>query len=159
MSKFCQSCGKELDDEARYCNACGAAQSSQQSSQQNGQQSAAGGEVPPSGSGAAYAANEVFSKDDIEKNKVVAGLAYLIFFLPLIACPDSAFGRFHANQGLLLLIASVGLGIALGILPFLWVIGWIFYIGIFVFAIMGLVNGLNGKAKELPLIGKYRILR
>jgi len=155
MSKFCPSCGKELDDEARYCNACGAAQSSQQ----NSQQSSTGSDVPPSGPGAAQAGNEVFSQDDIEKNKVVAGLAYLIFFLPLITCPESAFGRFHANQGLLLLIASVGLGIALGILPFLWVVGWIFYIGIFVFAIMGLVNGLNGKAKELPLIGKYRILR
>ncbi len=38
-----------------------------------------------------------FSAEDIEKNKTMAGLAYLIFFLPLIASPDSAFAKFHAN--------------------------------------------------------------
>jgi hypothetical protein len=41
----------------------------------------------------------VFDQADIEKNKTMAGLAYLLFFLPLVACPDSPFGRFHANQG------------------------------------------------------------
>lgn len=30
----------------------------------------------------------VFDKEDVEKNKVMAGLAYIIFFLPLVACPE-----------------------------------------------------------------------
>ncbi len=30
-----------------------------------------------------------FEAQDIEKNKVIAALAYLIFFLPLLAAPDS----------------------------------------------------------------------
>ena len=50
---------------------------------------------------------ETFDPADIEKNKTMAGLAYLIFFLPLIVCPDSKYGKFHANQGLLLLITSI----------------------------------------------------
>jgi uncharacterized membrane protein len=103
---------------------------------------------------------EAFDKADIEKNKTMAGLAYLLFFLPLVTCPDSPFGRFHANQGLLLLIFGIGGSIILTIIP---VLGWILlpFFGIFYFVliIMGLVNGLNGKAKELPLIGKYRILK
>jgi len=159
MSKNCQSCGKEIADDAQFCNACGAPQASQQT------QSGNSAPPPPNygsapNQGAAYTANETFSSEDIEKNKVVAGLAYLIFFLPLVAAPESAFGKFHANQGLLLLIVSVIGGIVLGIIPLIgWIIMPIFYVAVLVFGIMGLVNGLNGKAQELPLFGKYRIIR
>lgn len=102
----------------------------------------------------------LFTKEDIEKNKVISALAYIIFFLPLIACADSQFGKFHANQGLLLLITGVGGSIVLGIIP---VIGWIllplFSFAVFVIGIIGLINALNGKPKELPVIGKYRIIK
>lgn len=97
---------------------------------------------------------------DIEKNKTIAGLAYIIFFLPLIACPDSPFGRFHANQALLLWILGAGGSIILTIIPIIgWIILPLFGIFVFVLAIMGLINGLNGKAKELPLIGKFRLIK
>lgn len=104
--------------------------------------------------------NTEFTTEDIQKNKTMAGLAYIIFFLPLIACPDSKFGRFHANQSLILLIISVAGNIVFNFLP---VIGGILlsvlWIAVAVFAIMGLLNGLNGKAKELPFIGKFTILK
>lgn len=103
---------------------------------------------------------ENFDQADIEKNKVIAGFAYIIFFLPLLTCPDSKYGRFHANQGLLLFILSVAGSIILSIIP---IIGWLllplFSIAILIFAVMGLINGLNGKAKELPIIGKFRLLK
>ncbi len=105
-------------------------------------------------------ATESFDPADIEKNKVFAGLAYIIFFLPLLACADSRYGRFHANQSLILFILSIGGTIILTIIP---IIGWlllpVFSIFIFVFALLGLINGLTGKAKELPLIGKFRLLK
>ena len=97
---------------------------------------------------------ETFDPADIEKNKTMAGLAYLIFFLPLIVCPDSKYGKFHANQGLLLLITSIVGTVVLSIIP---IIGWVlllFYpLVILVLGIMGLVNGFSGKAKPLPIIG------
>jgi uncharacterized membrane protein len=100
-----------------------------------------------------------FDPGDIEKNKTMAGLAYIIFFLPLVACPDSKFGKYHANQGLLLLILGFAGSIILSMIP---IIGWlllpIFSLFILILAIMGLVNGLGGKVKELPLIGKYKLL-
>lgn len=103
---------------------------------------------------------EFFDPADIEKNKTIAGLAYLIFFLPLISCPDSRYGKFHANQGLLLLIFGLVGSFFLGLIP---IIGWllaIFYpIVILVFGIMGLVNGFQGKAKRLPLFGKINIIK
>lgn len=105
-------------------------------------------------------AEETFDPVDIEKNKTIAGLAYLIFFLPLIACPDSKFGRYHANQALILFILSVAGTIILSIIPFIgWLLLPIFSIGIFVFLVMGLLNGLAGKAKELPIVGKYKLIK
>lgn len=102
----------------------------------------------------------IFDPEDIEKNKTMAGLAYIFFFLPLLACPDSQFGRFHANQGLLLLILALGGNMILMIIP---IIGWmlmpIYALGILILAIMGLVNGFSGKAKNLPIIGKFRLLK
>jgi uncharacterized membrane protein len=105
-------------------------------------------------------ASEVFDQADIEKNKTIAGLAIIIFFLPLIVCPESRFGRFYANQGLLLFILSVGGSIILSLIPFVgWMLLPLYSIGILVLAILGLVNGLSGKAKELPLIGKFRLIK
>lgn len=101
-----------------------------------------------------------YTPEDIEKNKTMAGLAYLLFFLPLIACPESEYARFHANQSLLLLILGIAGNVILGIIP---VIGWmllpVFGLGVLALFIMGLVNGFGGKAKRLPLIGRFDILK
>ena len=92
-----------------------------------------------------------FEQADIDSNKTMAGLAYLIFFLPLIVCPQSKYAKFHANQSLILLIFAIMGNIILGIIP---IIGWIllpvFALLVFILAIMGLVNGFSGKAKRLP---------
>lgn len=102
----------------------------------------------------------LFSAEDIEKNKVISALAYILFFLPLIVCPDSPFGKYHANQGLLLLIVSIAGNIILSIIPFIgWVLIPLFTLAIFVLAILGIVNAAGGKAKELPVFGKYRIIK
>lgn len=102
----------------------------------------------------------LFAAEDIAKNKVVSALAYLIFFLPLIVCPDSPFGKFHANQGLLLLIAGVVGSVALIVIPFIgWILLPLFSLAVFIFAVIGLAGALNGRAKDLPLIGQYRILK
>lgn len=115
---------------------------------------------------------------DIEKNKVISGLAYFLFFLPLIACPESKYGRFHANQALLLLIIAIGgsiistiisgifgvigwaiwqLIVVLGFISFIiWLVVWLV---VAVVGIIGLINGFTGKAKELPIVGKFRIIK
>ena len=104
--------------------------------------------------------NMEFELDDIEKNKTMAGLAYFIFFLPLIAAPESKFAKFHANQGLLLLILGVAGNLILGMIP---ILGWLlmvpFGILVLVLGIIGLMNGFGGKVKELPMIGKFRIIK
>lgn len=120
-----------------------------------------------------------FSKADIEQNKVMAILSYFGFLviIPILAAKESKFARYHANQGLILFIAMIGWSIADYILTaILRALLWrsmglweiyslcstvlnLVYIVFTVLAVIGIVNALNGKAKELPVIGKYKILR
>ena len=108
---------------------------------------------------------------DIEKNKFISCLSYLgiLFFLPLVACPDSKFGRFHANQGLVLLVLSIACTIATSIISsifswiFLWwlasIITYLVRLALIAIAILGIFNTYNGKAKDLPFAGTLRIIR
>jgi uncharacterized membrane protein len=105
---------------------------------------------------------------DIEKNKMYGGLAYFLFFLPLVACPESKYGRFHANQGLILLILGVATSILINLLAlvFTWRLWWlttllsaVLGITILAIGIIGLINGFSGKAKDLPIVGKIRIIK
>jgi len=102
----------------------------------------------------------VFTAEDIEKNKVISAFAYFIFFLPLIACPNSAYGKFHTNQALLLLIVGVVGNVILSIIPIIGAILLpLFSLAVFIFGIIGFVNALNGKAQQLPIIGQYIIIK
>ena len=109
-----------------------------------------------------------YDKNDIEQNKIMAVLAYIswLVLIPIFAAKDSKFARFHVNQGIVLAIAETICWIILGILKKLPLIGWIFALvdGLFslvcvIFAIIGIVNAVNGRAKELPIVGKYRIFK
>ena len=106
-----------------------------------------------------------FDSKDIADNKGMAVLAYIgiLFLIPLLAAPNSRFARFHANQGLVLFLAEVVLGAAGGVLGLIPFVGWIISgaIGIvcLAFMIIGIVNAANGKAKELPLIGSFKLIK
>jgi len=113
-----------------------------------------------------------YESADIEQNKVMAVLAYLgpLVLVPILTAKDSKFAKFHANQGLVLFICSIVYWIALMFISFvLYSISD--YLGIFVhilrllniaflvLAILGIVNAINGQAKELPVIGKIQLLK
>ncbi|MBR3992047.1 MAG: zinc ribbon domain-containing protein [Clostridia bacterium] len=109
-----------------------------------------------------------YDKNDIEQNKVMAILAYLgwLVLIPLFAAKESKYARFHVNQGLILAIVETVIMIVLSILTLIPVIRWIFYIveavaGIvfLVMWIIGIMNAANGRAKELPVIGSFRLLK
>ncbi len=108
-----------------------------------------------------------FSQEDIQQNKLKAGLGYLVFFLPLILCKESKLGKYCANQGLLLWIVSLLAGILfaiLGSLPLigglLKLIGSLFQFALLLMGVLCLVQlTTNGRVIELPYIGKFRILQ
>ncbi|MFC3771379.1 MULTISPECIES: DUF4870 domain-containing protein [Paenibacillus] len=100
-------------------------------------------------------------QSDIDKNKGIAILAYIIFFIPLLTAKDSKFAMYHANQGLLLLITAVGINIISTVIPFIgwWIIGPLGNLAVFVLLILGIINAANGQRKPLPLIGGFEILK
>jgi len=91
-----------------------------------------------------------FTPQEIEEGKTMAGIAYLGiigFLIAYLAGKENRFTLYHAQQGLVLAIASL-----LAAVP---VIGWfILSIAIIVLSIMGLINGFSGKVQPLPIIGK-----
>ena len=106
-----------------------------------------------------------FDPQDIEANKVVCILSYLsiLFFLPLVACPNSPYGRFHANQALLLFIVSAVLGAAAGATSFIPVVGAMVSgaagLVCFILMVVQMVNTGQGKAMEFPIFGNIRLIK
>lgn len=168
---FCPSCGSKLDDGTKFCPSCGAAQTENANTYTNNTNTQAGAQginIVDSTSS--------FDKNDIEKNKVLCAVSYIsiLFFLPLVACPESRFGKFHANQALILLIASAIIGAAGGTITQIWwalpflpdfiktivgsALSFVFWAVPVAGMVFGIVNAAQGKAKELPLIGKFNLV-
>lgn len=244
--QFCNQCGAQMNDGAKFCPKCGATIGQPQApqySQPNNDQSfnAPGfnpdpnnyqqqtqvppqqqvyGQVPPQQQQPpVYGQNTQippyqapktgnFFKDilntpdytaqydpaDIANSKgvTIASYFWILFWLPLAVNSNSRYGRFHANQGLLTLIASAACSLVSWILNL--IIGAIFVVkntvgnafmtgnyseyvtsgfGLFLsglfgfilaipplaFLIIGIINAAKGQAKELPIIGKFRIIK
>ncbi|MDD2418107.1 MAG: zinc-ribbon domain-containing protein [Oscillospiraceae bacterium] len=148
----CTNCGKEIANYAKFCDGCGTPIVTQQVNPQ-----AAPVQAPVT--------------NDDQENKVIFILSYLLFFLPLVSCPNSKTGRFHANQGLLLLITAVAGSIAVAILSTilfsiswrLWTIiplfSWAWGIAVIVLVVMGMINANKGEQKPLPIIGKFTLIK
>ena len=104
---------------------------------------------------------ETFDQNDVQQNKTVVLLTCILiifipilFFLPLVACKDSPYAKFYANQCLLLFIANIIAGVTTFI-----VIGIFIYIAVFIFEIINAVNANNGLRKGIPLIGGIEIIK
>jgi uncharacterized membrane protein len=100
-----------------------------------------------------------FEAQDIEENKVIAALAYLIFFLPLLAAPKSRFGKFHANQALWIFLGEVLVAIISNFPLIGGLVGWALNVALFVLAVYMAYNAYSGKALELPVVGNVVIFK
>ncbi len=154
---FCKKCGSELKGNAEVCPVCGAVQD-----KNSKKKKAVFGEK----------VSQEFDEEDIQENKVAAVLAYLgiLIVVPLFLSKDSKFARFHAGQGLAVLLASIGYQMAVGVMTsVLTVLSWRFYYltgimriagaAFMVLSAMGIMNAVNGEARELPVIGKWKLLK
>lgn len=165
----CKKCGIELEEGVKVCPACGwevEEEKAEEAASENFEDTIKNLNNTPD-------STEEFDKKDIEDNKVMAILSYigLLFLVPLLAAKDSKFARYHTNQGLVLFIADLIVGAAVSVvgavLAFIPVLGWIVAslvslaagIAILALMIIGIINAANGKAKELPVIGKFRIIK
>ncbi|MBQ2774915.1 MAG: zinc-ribbon domain-containing protein [Clostridia bacterium] len=176
---FCGKCGAQIEENAKFCPSCGApteAPAVEQAAPAQEAPQQAAPEQKNDFSAKISALNDTadttaeFEQEDIDKNKVMAILAYLswLVLIPLLAAKDSKFARFHTNQGLVLAIAEVIWGVAYSIvsailgaihLGFIASILGLVSILFLVLTIIGIINAANGKAKELPVVGKFKILK
>ncbi len=119
---------------------------------------------------------------DVEANKAMAILGYILFLIPLLAAPNSKFARYHANQGLMVFIiwfiAVIGVAVLEGLY---WMVSHffssnipiVFYffacifrlvqpallIGALAATIYGIIQAANGQKKGLPLIGHMTLIK
>ena len=115
----------------------------------------------------------LYSKEDIDNGRVMSILAYLgiLCLIPYFAEKNNKFVVFHAKEGLNLLIIEIIASVAIGIISSIFVsILWVLSIfvsllsfavsaGAFALSVMGIINVCNGKAKELPVINKFKIIK
>ena len=162
--RICPKCGAQVADDAKFCNVCGAPMDAQEATEEKKFNMDSVKELNNTKD-----STDEFDPADIEKNKILSLFSYLglLFLIPLLACQDSKFARYHVNQGIILFLADIIYGIATGIVSVILI--WIPIVGPLVsgllslvpliFMILGIVNAVNGRAKELPLIGKFRLLK
>lgn len=96
------------------------------------------------------------NKSRDSKNKVMAMVAYIVFFIPMITQDrDDPFVKFHIKQGITLFVAWI----AAGFISLVPIIGWIIapFLSLLIFAliVIGIYRANKGEQKPLPLIGKY----
>lgn len=111
-----------------------------------------------------------FDQNEVTQYKWQAILAYVppLFFIALCATNGSKYGRFHANQGLLLTIVYAAVSVVVGIMGGIFgaiglgVIGDLFGILELVpvlLMVFGIVKTAKRNSVELPIIGKFRIFK
>ena len=163
---YCGKCGSRIEDNVKFCPACGAP--TEIPAPIAGQQ-ALPAYMPPVVPGASSKADI----RDAQDNKIMAILAYFgpLVLVPILAAKESRFARYHANQGLVLLLLCVAYGIIYSIissviLAISWrlfsvigILGTVCGLGITVLAIIGIINAAKGEMKPIPVIGNISLLK
>ena len=164
--KKCLSCKEELPEKAKYCPACGEKVGSKKEASK-------------------ATLKEV---DDIEENKGITVFSYLgpLALIPYFLAKDSKFARYHALQGLNLflveiiyvilffivsIVGTIGIFARYGIIGdfnyfseapvYIIVMVALVFIGFVLqlFSVVGIIDVISGKAQELPIVGKIKIIK
>ena len=148
---YCPKCGAEVEEGTAFCPNCGSKLNAERSAQKTdfSEDLKKLADTPDT------TAN--YDPRDIADNKLMAILCYLgiLWLIPFLAAKESPFVKYHLTQGLLVLI----LGIIVAIISWIPVVGWLCGVVVFALAVIGIVNVVNGKAQELPVIGKYTLMK
>lgn len=117
----------------------------------------------------------LFENKDIEENCILAIFSYIpfLFFVPMIIKPKSGYLRYHGIQGLTMfltfiileffnviicaIISSVSDSTVSAILTI--IVTLIINLFVLLLISIGIANAVKGIARELPVIGKYKLLK
>ncbi len=164
---ICERCHKHVKDGQGVCPNCGARVAS------SGTENGGIGSILNKGEDFSGA----YSSSDISENRLFALMAYIpiVFLYPIFAkMKKSPFVKFHVNEGLVLFLFEVivsfilrGIILLVSSIPFvaqllalpLYLVERIVWLAFLFLTISGALNAYKGKAKELVLIGKIRIIK
>ena len=111
-----------------------------------------------------------FTLKEKEEGKIYCLIGYLFFFffIPLLV-KNNKYCKFHALQGLNLFLVSIFGGLTITLLNYLFkllslniisvVFKAFFSLVILFFFLFGIINVMTNKARELPLIGGFKIIK
>lgn len=97
------------------------------------------------------------AKFSFDEKSLTAAASYVgpLIVIPFITGKDDPFTKFHLKQGILVFVPLLLAWVLGEFFFFLWPIIQLINFGILVFAIIGVVNALQGKEVPLPLIGHF----
>lgn len=100
------------------------------------------------------------AKTDVQQNAKFAFLAYLgpLIIVPASRIKKSAYLKFHVNQGAILCIGYL-ISLLSFCLPDLALLSWGLLFVMAVFSALGIQNVLHRETKELPGIGKLKLIK
>ena len=180
---FCSKCGVKLEKEAKFCRECGneivTTKKTAKKDEKVEEIKNSIDEIMDTKD-----STDKFTKKDAKENMGFALISYLgvLALIPYFLGKSSKFVQYHAKQGMNLLIVWAGYIIAYNLLALIKVTKRVTYfgytyasykitpwwikvpmsvvgVGIFALAIIGIVYVCQGKAKELPIVGKIKIVK
>lgn len=149
---FCKYCGEQNDDSAEFCVKCGKQLNETEAKSNEGAQEGV----------------------KVDNRTIMGVLCYiwLLVLIPLFAFDKkNEFVRFHANQGVVLVIFECVCIIAFSILSAIFVtilpvlaiifsiIGYALDVAFLALSVYGIYNVVKNQMKPLPVIGKFKVLK
>jgi len=183
----CPKCGKEIKTKSKFCPECGAELTTTSKAKKPETKEKEMSEAIKDSVEKVLDTEDAtkdFTKKDAKDNMGMALLSYLgpLVLIPYFMEKNSKFVKYHAKQGMNLLVVWVGYAIMCCLLGLIkvsrtvyyfgyaygkvkvtpwWVClpMWIVGLGVSILAILGIVYVIQGKAKELPIINKIKIFK
>lgn len=92
-----------------------------------------------------------------ENNTLMGVLAYIgpLVIVSYLVSKNDPFVKFHIKQGLVLLVLGVIFWALSPMFYGFWILMRVVNLAVTVLAIIGIVNVVQGKEKELPLVGPF----
>lgn len=116
-----------------------------------------------------------FTKKEVQDGKIMAILSYIgiLALIPYFAEKNNKYVIEHAKRGMNLFLLEVIIGVGLtclagffaitiifiGVTILIGLVEWVAGILALIISIIGIVNACNGEVKDLPIIGKIRIIK